>query len=68
MRWAVVLLSSGMGRPSAVEAAREVEEVLPGPEKSGGKESGSEFRLRWDARPRRSFEGGEEMEEALGGA
>ena len=39
MRWAVVVPSIGMGLPSAVEEAREVEEALPLP-KNNGREKG----------------------------
>jgi hypothetical protein len=51
VRFAVLLSSTGMALPSAVEGARDVDERLAGPEYSVGKENESGRRLVYDPVP-----------------
>jgi hypothetical protein len=49
VRWAAVLLSSGIGLPSAVEGASEVDDVFSWKSGGKGKGSGKEALLGWEA-------------------
>lgn len=48
VRWAVVVLSKGMGLPSAVDEARDVEDVFAWKRGGKGKETGNELLLHLD--------------------